>query len=780
MSNVTVLTAIAPAPQPAGDLLGDDSATSVPEKSADIGNKKLQLENTSRGLSQLEKTKADLNHQESANAADLQTLERELASARSKHEAETKAVSDLRIRVGEQTAKLKQLRADVISAESDLNAMRMEKDELEQSFLRDKEEVRGLQKQIKELEDEKTGLKLLLDKVRKEARQQKGLVSIAKKQVSTAESGRDAVQADIREAEKDRDQGAVAATVPSPSPLHTPRALSPNATGASQRSTNPFERFRTPSAELSPAIASVGAAGAAGAAGLFAGTAVGGAMGAGGSTASLDAPPSHSGAEGAEPAVGQSQEQDPFGMPMAASSAAPAAGFDDSFSQQVPAIRTEQSPTDFDSAFADFDTEVTPAAPSADDMTPIVESQSAPNGNESIQSPELDRSLSTQAIPPSSQRSTPLPTEEPTEDQLPPAGMPESSTMERTEQLPTKELAPGDAESSDDEEGPEDIDGPRRAYGTENGSGSQEAMPRSDSLNLDPEHPAARVRRHAPPPPTGRQSSRSDSITSPATDERSATASAAPASPAAIDPFGAPVDVSSSAVNTQLQPEVTAADFGESFDPLTANGATGPMQATDASAIPGAFPGSAPTWPSTVDNHSAPKASEFDDDEFDFSDVAPIAKAEDQLAPVPAPVTTDFATPQPLGQQDAQLQQASQQQQSSQQSQLPQGLSHPQQVEQQQQQQPNVNAFDDEFANFDDDFGDFPSQGNSGSDNNSSMLRSYEVVGSSNMKPGQQASESAEGGADAWGLSNNNPVAASQPAALSFDDAFGGDFSPAP
>ena len=131
----------------------------------------------------------------------VEELEAQLSEARSRHEAETKAVADLRDRVGEQKTRLKQLESDVIAAESDLSAMRSEKDELGQGLMRDKEEVRGLQKMMKEIEDEKVGMRLMLEKLRKEARQQKGMVSIAKKQLSTAEGSRDTLQKDISQAE---------------------------------------------------------------------------------------------------------------------------------------------------------------------------------------------------------------------------------------------------------------------------------------------------------------------------------------------------------------------------------------------------------------------------------------------------------------------------------------------------------------------------------------------------------------------------------------------------
>lgn len=234
-----------------------------------------------------------------------------MANARSKHEEVSKSVADLRSRVSDQQEKVKNLNMDFIAAESDLSALRSEKDELEQALLRDKEEIRGLQKRMKEVDDEKATLKTLLEKLKKEARQQKGMVTIAKKQLSTSENNRDLAQKDLDdhhktafEEDEDEDKGMGAGTAAglglaggaalgagagtaasffsgggdtdgrsaspfgqasSPSfrsnddaadvPLPaTPKALSPVATGASSRSNNPFDRLRTQSRGPAPPV----------------------------------------------------------------------------------------------------------------------------------------------------------------------------------------------------------------------------------------------------------------------------------------------------------------------------------------------------------------------------------------------------------------------------------------------------------------------------------------------------------------------------------------------
>ena len=208
-------------------------------------------------------TRAELEKSTASVASEVLELETKLSEARVKLEAETKAVAELRTRRSEQATQLQHLREDVIAAESDLSAMRSEKDELGQGLLRDKEEVRGLQKRMQENEDEKTILKITLEKLRKEARQQKGMVSIAKKQLSTAEGSRDSLRKDIHEAEdltkeespagsREFSQSAeptepfspsippTAAGIPLPG---TPRALSPTTTGTLGRSNNPFDRL---------------------------------------------------------------------------------------------------------------------------------------------------------------------------------------------------------------------------------------------------------------------------------------------------------------------------------------------------------------------------------------------------------------------------------------------------------------------------------------------------------------------------------------------------------
>ncbi|OCF41630.1 hypothetical protein I317_04540 [Kwoniella heveanensis CBS 569] len=815
---------VAPAAR-GSDLLGDDAAedkpSTVPDQSAEIGNKQNQLNNINRNLPDLEKTHQELETTATSSAAQLEELEAKLSSARARHEAETKAVADLRIRVGEQKERLRKLESEVISAESDLSAMRSEKDELEQGLLSDKEEIRGLQKMMKEVEEEKTGMKLVLEKLKKEARQQKGMLSIAKKQLSTAEGSRDTVQQDIRQTEREieKDKAEIeraSSSPPVPTPAHTspqsqprdmfspsiaatvplpatPQALSPAPTGTSTRSNNPFERLTgprpappppqpsqsqsravptPPAREEEPTSPSFGVAALAGAGAAVtaaAGVVVAGAetlydaakeavtsspeaksdtredevdpFGAPAPSATEDdkTPVPPAAGEEADPfgipnATGAAQSTDPFGAPSTSTPTAASgfddedfdSGFGDSFNAAsaaqstqptadlhlAPASEPEPStgaPTDFDSAFADFDRPGPDVQDLAEGIPEGLPKSEIPAGLAAR--PEAERTLSTQAAAPESAPATPgietpskLYQGDFTRSAPPPSGL-------ASEVYPQAD----EGESSDEEEGPEDLEGPKRGYGSKieigqdstpfDEAGTQDETPApvaptstgGSGVALAPPIPVGeeaihKVRRSAPPPPS------------------KATPSPAPV-PAPVSQAGA-----------------------DEFDPFGAPAA--PSSTTATTAVP---------------DGSAPKTAAFDEDDFDFSDLPP-----------------------------AQVEQG--------QSQAQQGSSPA---------QGTTGGFDDEFAGFDDEFEKPDFGGNGGSDNSNSgsgsVSKGYEIV----SPPTQRFDEWGFGGPGGHNQSQNQIQTHTQghdafsgqaggvapPASgsgFSFDDAFGGDFEPQP
>ncbi|KAK8845561.1 hypothetical protein IAR55_006276 [Kwoniella newhampshirensis] len=802
-----------------GDLLGDESTEAAPssalDHSAEIGNKQNQLANTTRNLTELGKTHADLDQQAKSSAAELEDLETKLSSARTRHETETKAVADLRIRVGEQKTRLKQLEGEVIRAESDLSAMRSEKDELEQGLLRDKEEIRGLQKMMKEVEDEKQGFKLILEKMRKEARQQKGMLSIAKKQLSTAESARDAVQQEIKDAEQEIEedklaiqtahaqteeaeratQAAKAAKTVSPQPIgpfspstlptassvalpDTPKALSPAPTGVSTRSNNPFDRFvglTRSTSQQTPAVSSPGAQtteehvspgfGVTAMIGAAAGAVAAEASSLYESAKEVVTGPSPE-TEAKEIEDNAKAEADPFGASApteaedikveAGKTPVPAAVTEDADPFGVPAGKDSTDPfgapttpkpanqagfDDFGSGFGDS---FTAAPPSSEPQQLTEELHLAPSSEPAPKPPaDFDSAFAEFDQP---EENAP---QEHFHDEGFPSGLPKSAipadlasrpeaerTMSTQAAAPSSEpgtpmtevpssfnVSPTSAKASLPPSGLATEVKPSNAFEDEAGESSDEETGPED-LEAPKMEYKGKERAFSPDPEP-------DAEFKPETQHEQFTAATSPDPLASLaPPITAPVtqpgdsEFSPKVRRSAPPPPATKSIPQPSADEFDPFGAPTPAPALahtsgDYTLPPGAAPATL---------GGAPKTASFDEDDFDFSDLPPA------------------------------------------------------QVEQSKTSAPSANtgpAFDEEFAAFDDDF-EKPEVGNGSSENSGgSTSKSYEMV-----------SPQAHGAYDEWGYgghahNQSQGHVQSQPlhggaGALSFDDAFGGDFEPAP
>ena len=502
-------------------------------------------------------------------------------------------------------------------------------------------------------------------------------------------------------------------------------------TGMSQRSNNPFDRLgrgSQRSAPSAPAQEPTKESSMTSAALLGTGAALGAAAGvvvAGAETiyhAAQDAvspderPADAEAAEHEEDPFGGSapiqetrslqHETDPFGAPTSRpSSAEPKktafdadsnSGFGDSFSASgntpaaptaemhlAPSSERTHAPSDFDSAFADFDegprdgTKDGSASVEKNAVTAGVPSGVANLVMSPDLRPEAERSMSTQAVPPTSRPQTPT-TEIPPRDTISPAQRPA---------LPVEE----ELGSSEEEDEPEDLEAPKADYKgksrafdeLENQQKEPAVIPASPPVVTQPiispvEEAAAKVRRTAPPPPALRSPN--------------ATLPASMAAADDFDPFGAPTAPSSAVPTANVQPP--PANKGAKFD---------------------------------------------DDDEFDFSDLPPA-----QVDPGNGPEHHA-------------------------------GRNIP-------------SAFDEEFAGFDDDFDKPSSQVNSGSDNSTSMSKSYEMVSPPQQAPVSRPSEPvtavsgpASRAFDGWNLGNvigagaTTPTQPQSAGGFSFDDAFGAE-----
>lgn len=178
---------------PNRDFLSDDEvhATASPplhDQSAEIGNVKNQLQSTNKSLSSAKQERETLEQAFDNQAAQLSTFQTQLSSAKAAYETEINLLATLKERRANQVADIQKTREELIRAESDLSAVRVEKAEIEGAFLRDKEEARDLHKRMVEAGQHAEALKADVEKLKKEAKQQKGLLAIARKQLSTKEA----------------------------------------------------------------------------------------------------------------------------------------------------------------------------------------------------------------------------------------------------------------------------------------------------------------------------------------------------------------------------------------------------------------------------------------------------------------------------------------------------------------------------------------------------------------------------------------------------------------
>jgi epidermal growth factor receptor substrate 15 len=265
------------------NFLEDDDTHAPPvlhDQSAEIGNVQNQLNSTQRSLQTAKAEREALEGTLANQAAQLSALQTQLASAKASYETETSLLNTLRDRHAAQIADIQRVREELIRDESDLSAIRVEKTEIEGSFLRDKEEVRDLNRRMAEVTTQIAVVKQDVEKVKKDAKQQKGLLAIAKKQLVAKESEKIKVDKELEEAQQDLTdtitereevEAEVEKIVVTPSQTVLERSKSPDSvafaaahplpvtpdiTGAmspvSIKSNNPFERLALSSGTSTP------------------------------------------------------------------------------------------------------------------------------------------------------------------------------------------------------------------------------------------------------------------------------------------------------------------------------------------------------------------------------------------------------------------------------------------------------------------------------------------------------------------------------------------------
>jgi len=246
------------------DFFNDDISP-LHDQSAEIGNVRNQLSSTEKSVSAAKLERQTLEQTLADQAVQLSTLQTQLSSAKASYETEMSLLSTLKDRRSAQLSEIRKTREELIRAESDLSAIRVEKAEIEGVFLRDKEEARDLHRRMVETGQQADALKADVEKLKKEAKQQRGLLAIARKQLTSKEMEKAKAEKEHEEAvaeitilneEKNALDAEVASVDSSPAPKPTmgsseslvfaaaqPLPVSPDLSQSVKSSNNPFERL---------------------------------------------------------------------------------------------------------------------------------------------------------------------------------------------------------------------------------------------------------------------------------------------------------------------------------------------------------------------------------------------------------------------------------------------------------------------------------------------------------------------------------------------------------
>ncbi|KAG8867620.1 hypothetical protein FRC20_005312 [Serendipita sp. 405] len=205
--------AASPAPKPVRsaigrDLLDDEEAEErqhkqLSDNSVEIANLRNQLASTTSAQVTAQDERAKLEADLATSAVTLSQLKTQLASAKVGFDTETKLLAGLRDRYNAQAQELQTTRDELIRAESDLSALKLEKAEIGGNLLREKDDVRDLKRHLAEVTEETATIKREIEQAKKDARHQKGMLAIARKQLTSAEADRDAALKERDEAREE-------------------------------------------------------------------------------------------------------------------------------------------------------------------------------------------------------------------------------------------------------------------------------------------------------------------------------------------------------------------------------------------------------------------------------------------------------------------------------------------------------------------------------------------------------------------------------------------------
>ncbi|KAI9863834.1 MAG: hypothetical protein M1813_003486 [Trichoglossum hirsutum] len=225
------------------DLLGDND----PEVSNRLNHETSELANISNQIGQLSKQIGEVKTNRGSTERDLSSVglqkrefEMRLSQLRAAYEQEVKDVKNLEERLAASRNDTRKLQQEIATAEGTYQDLQNQHRQVVLALEADQRENANLKERIRNVNTEMNQLRPQLEKLRSDARQQKGLVTIGKKQLATAESDREKLRGEI-ESSKPAQQDSPWGVAPSHQ-VQSPGAAS--ATSSASRDTNPF--FRKP------------------------------------------------------------------------------------------------------------------------------------------------------------------------------------------------------------------------------------------------------------------------------------------------------------------------------------------------------------------------------------------------------------------------------------------------------------------------------------------------------------------------------------------------------
>ncbi|KAH9845239.1 putative calcium-binding protein [Teratosphaeria destructans] len=190
------------------DLLGDNDTnatersrmtnetTELANMSNQIGNLRNQMESTQANKT---RTQADVT----ATNQQKQAMEQRLQQFRAQYEQEVRTVKELETQLAASRESTKKLSQELAMLEGTHQDLQTQHTIIAQQLQADQAENANLKMRLSQINTEVTRLKPEIEKMKLDARQQKGLVSIGKKQLATAEGERDRLQSEKVDLERE-------------------------------------------------------------------------------------------------------------------------------------------------------------------------------------------------------------------------------------------------------------------------------------------------------------------------------------------------------------------------------------------------------------------------------------------------------------------------------------------------------------------------------------------------------------------------------------------------